>query len=437
MERPSFYQRYAAVIKMGTLSILILLLLIPQVMVQDVIRERQTNQEEVERDIASRWGLSQTVTGPIITIPYQDTSYSANIHILPKELNISGELDTALLHRAIYEVMTYKTDLQIEGSFDVSIVESLGLDPKNIQWQKASLSLGISDLKGIQERIRVTWDSNEFNMNPGIDQRQNFSQGVSAPVTIMPHDMVNFTITLPIKGSDRLAFVPVGEMTRIKLTSACPNPSFDGDIIPVDRDVNSNGFSAEWKVLNINRPFPQVYLDRTYDIQETTLGVSLRVNIDHYLKSMRSAKYAILMIAMTFITFFFMEVMNKKKIHPIQYILIGLVLVVFYVLLLSLSEQNNIGFDLAYLIASSAVISLVTFYTYSALGSVRKGGVIFSILTVLYGFIYIILQMAEQSLLVGSIGLFLFLAAVMITSRKVDWYKIGMRDEDGPSKSIE
>jgi inner membrane protein len=436
--KPSFYQRYAAIIKMATLGILVLLLLIPQVMIQDVIMERKRNQEEVKQEISSKWGHGQTVSGPIVSIPYlayiknsygQTEEITRQIHLLPENLSIEGNLDTSLLKRSIYKVIAYKTDLKITGNFISNEINDLGISPNKIMWNKANISIGINDLTGIQDRITMNWGSQSFDFNPGLENKDNFRSGVSAPVRINRNDSIDFDLTLSIKGSDFIRFIPVGKVTDINLTSSCPNPSFDGNFLPVDRKVDKNGFMSKWKVLHLNRNFPQAWTDGNQDIDQAWFGVTLKLDIDPYLKTMRSAKYAILFIAMTFLSFFFIEILNKKKIHPIQYILIGLVLVVFYTLLLSLSEQESIGFDWAYLISSLAVIVLITVYTASVLQSRQKTGIIFTVLAVLYAFIYIIIQMAEQSLLFGSIGLFLFLAAVMIISRKIDWYNIGIKDK--------
>jgi len=433
--KPTFSERYSAIIKMVMIGVLVLLLLIPSFMVQDIIRERERNQEDVKREISSKWGQGQTVTGPIITVPYKVTrdivdgkrrTETRHIHILPSDLEIDGDIDTSLLHRSIYDVIAYATELKVKGSFDGSELLKMGSIPASAEWENATLNLGISDLTGVQDRIHVKWGEDTFDFNPGVDNRDNFRSGVSAPIAFNKDNKIDFSFMLNLKGSEYLNFIPVGKETKVNLSSKCPNPNFQGSFLPNDREVSESGFTAEWKVLHLNRNYPQVWTNNDQQIEGSAFGVELRLDVDPYQKTMRSAKYAILFIAMTFLTFFFIEILGKKRIHPIQYILIGLVLILFYVLLLSMSEQ--FGFNVAYFIGSLAVILLVTIYTASVLRSNKQSMIMFTILTVLYGFIYIIIQMAEYSLLFGSIGLFLFLAAVMLASRKVDWYNIGLKE---------
>ena len=431
-----FSERYSAIIKMTMIGVLILLLLIPSFMVQDIIREREHNLENVKYDISSKWGQSQTITGPVITIPYTATRdiidgkrriETRYIHLLPSELTISGNIDTSLLSRSIYDVIAYSTKLTIAGKFEGNELKSMNSIPSTTQWDKATLNLGITDLTGVQDRININWGEDSFDFNPGIAVRDILRSGVSAPISFSTSDDIDFSFDLNIKGSESLNFIPVGKETKIDLTSSCPNPNFNGNFLPTERTVSEEGFAANWKILHLNRNYPQAWKNGEQSLESSIFGVELMLNVDPYQKTMRSAKYAILFIAMTFLTFFFIEILGKKRIHPIQYILIGLVLILFYVLLLSISEQ--LGFNIAYFLGSLAVIILITIYTASVLKSNMQSMIMFTILTVLYGFIYIIIQLAEYSLLFGSIGLFLFLAAVMLASRKVDWYSIGLKED--------
>ncbi|MFT4598875.1 MAG: inner membrane protein [Bacteroidia bacterium] len=431
--KPTFSEKYSAIIKMVMIGVLILLLLIPAYMVQDVIHEREENQTNVKQEISSKWGQGQTLTGPIVSIPYEidvvedrPRTITKYIHLLPSELTIEGDVDTTLLSRSIYDVIAYTARLKVSGKFDGSELLKMGGIPSSADWENATLNIGITDLTGVQDRIQVKWGNDTFNFNPGVDNRDNYRSGVSAPISFSADKKMDFSFDLNLKGSEYINFVPVGKETKVSLTSKCPNPNFHGSFLPTKRSVDDDGFSGEWKVLHLNRNYPQAWDDTNQQIENSAFGVEMMLDVDPYQKTMRSAKYAILFIAMTFLTFFFIEILGKKRIHPIQYILIGLVLILFYVLLLSMSEQ--FGFNVAYFIGALAVILLVTIYTASVLRSNQQSMIMFTILTVLYGFIYIIIQMAEYSLLFGSIGLFLFLAAVMIASRKVDWYNIGLKE---------
>jgi inner membrane protein len=212
----------------------------------------------------------------------------------------------------------------------------------------------------------------------------------------------------------------VGKQTDIELNSDWPDPSFEGSFLPNIRNINEAGFSANWKVLNLNRSYPQQWIGNKYSIDESSFGVKLLLPVDHYQKSLRSVKYAIMFIALTFLIFFFTEILNKKRIHPIQYLLVGLGLSIFYTLLVSLSEQ--ISFNLAYLIASLSIIFLITAYSYSMLKNIKLTAIVAFVLIVLYVFLFTVIQLQDYSLLLGSVGLFLALATVMYLSRKVDWY---------------
>jgi len=435
--QPTFTEKYSAIIKMVMIGVLVILLLLPSYLVQQLIREREQNQDQVKREISSKWGAQQRLAGPVISIPYNHyitdndsktrRSTKQYIHLMPSTLKVKGTVDTSMLSRSIYKVIAYTSDLEIEGTFDGEELNTIADLPSNADWDNATINFGLSDLTGIQDEINLQVNEQTIKFNPGMDDRSLFHSGVSAPISISPEGKISFNFKLKLKGTESIEFLPVGKETRVSLHSACPNPNFYGTFLPADRDVTEKGFDAEWKVLHLNRNYPQAWAHNGHDIDYSAFGVELMLDVDPYQKTMRSAKYAILFIAMTFLTFFFIEVLSKKKIHPIQYILIGLVLILFYVLLLSISEQ--LGFNWGYFIGSSAVVLLITIYTASVLQSNKKSMVMFAILTTLYGFIFIIIQMAEYSLLFGSIGLFLFLAAVMLASRKVDWYNIGLKEK--------
>src|SRR5690606_38349357 len=184
----------------------------------------------------------------------------------------------------------------------------------------------------------------------------------------------NFSLSLDLKGSEFLYFVPVGKETNINVTSAWQNPSFDGAFLPDQREIGDNGFTANWKVLHLNRNFPQQWTGSGYQISSAAFGVNLLLPIDSYQKSMRSVKYAILFIGLTFLIFFFIEMLHKKSVHPFQYVLIGLALCIFYTLLVSISEYSN--FNIAYLVASIMTIGLVTAYTYSVFDSKKLAALV-------------------------------------------------------------
>ena len=227
-------------------------------------------------------------------------------------------------------------------------------------------------------------------------------------------------MNIKIKGSEMLHFVPLGGNSHYSLTSDWPSPSFDGSNLPSERKVTETGFTAAWNFNKANLPFGTVLNDFKFDRSALAFGVTMVEPADQYAKTNRSIKYAILIIGLTFSLFFIIELMQRKPIHPVQYVLIGLALVIFYSLLLAISEF--LAFDHAYLIASAATILLIGLYAKAHFRSWKSAGIFSGVLTLLYGFIFVLIRLEDTALLVGSIGLFIILALTMYGSKKVNWY---------------
>ena len=442
-------------VKIGTIVIIGLLLLIPRNMIKELIHERQQRQTDAIYDVSSKWGYEQTITGPVLAIPYTETTYIGQekekryrkvirgtkyLYVLPEELKITGDLRPQKRHRGIYEIAVYNSNLKIEGRFDKLNFDELGIPRRNMLFDRAVLLLGISDLRGIQNQVKVQWDNKTLSFNPGTVTKDVIASGVNTSVPMMANDSTpgvphNFTINLNLNGSQKLFFVPVGKTTDIKLTSNWPNPSFKGAFLPDNQEVSKDGFKAHWNVLHLNRNFPQQWTGPTKELNRWDFGVNLLIPVDHYQKSLRAVKYAILFIVLTFMVFFFVEVTRKVFIHPVQYILVGSALIIFFTLLVSISEQTN--FNFAYIISALATLALVTAYVKSILKSNQLAGLIGGILAILYTFIFIIIQLQDYALLIGSIGLFIILALVMYFSRKIDWYNLYNEDNQDSKELTE
>lgn len=438
----SFTERYGSLLKMTAIGILILLFLIPTSMIKDLIRERQENQENVIREVAGTWGDAQYVGGPVISVPYWGKVEDGNgrtklmkqyLHIMPDDLKIKGNLASKPLKRSIYEIAVYKSDIELAGNF---IIQPDALDQMSVSdllWNEAVMWIEIFDLKGVKNELIITVNGKKYAFSPGLKTKSLANSGVSMPFPISSDDLgksFDFKLEMQLNGSQQIQFYPLGKTTTVSLESNWPSPNFHGAFSPENRKVlkQNKGFTADWKVLHLNRNFSQVFRESDQSYQEYAFGVTLHQPVDQYQKSMRSVKYAILFITLTFLVFFFTEVINKKAIHPIQYIMIGLALVVFFTLLISMAE--HIGFDLSYLIAATAIVLLITFYTKAVLKSNKLSAFMATVLVVLYGFIYTIIQLEDYALLFGSVGLFLFLAVMMIASRKIDWYDISRKEEN-------
>lgn len=436
--KTSFWQRYSAMIKMALVGILVLLLLIPSMMIRELIRERKYNQQEVINEVADKWGREQVISGPIISIPFVLNRANQNAvmeyaHFLPETFTVSGKLKTEYRYRNIFKVIGYRADILISGKLSKPELGSFGRQIQaNMDTTGVIIQLPVSDLKGIKDRVILEIDGKAYEMNPGLAVHDISSSGLWCKIALGDIFKNKTTADYQIKlgkldGTQRISFLPIGKETSVKLTSNWNSPSFDGSFLPETRNIKDSGFLATWKILNLNRNFPQQFYGSNSSLQQSEFGVSLIQPVDHYLLSERSAKYAILFISLTFLTFFFSEITNNRKIHPIQYILIGLALVLFFSLLLSLSEQ--IGFDNAYFVAASGIILMIVFYAQSILKNIRITSIIGGVLVLLYGFIYIILQLENMALLFGSLGLFVILGLVMYISRKIDWYNVGVKKE--------
>lgn len=449
-------------LKIFIIGFLIFILMIPTGMIALLVNERQDRQEEAVREVSEKWGSAQTITGPVLSVPYNKNMESvvngvkSNIsvvqyaHFLPNKLMVDGKINPETRKRGIYEVVVYNSELKLSGEFVAPDFNKWGIKMEDVMFDKAFVSVGIPDMRGVKENINLLWDNSELAFMPGIETKDVLVSGVSVVVpNISDNKNHAFSLNLSLNGSRDLMFSPIGKETEVKITSSWTDPSFQGAFLPNNYEINDNGFTADWKVLELNRNFPQSFLGsasfesnlpinngqyekfaaslQSGDFGSSNFGVRLLIPADEYQKTVRALKYAILTLALTFLVLFFFEALRKKKVHPMQYILIGLALSLFYVLLLSLAEY--IGFDLAYLLSSVATVGLIKLYSKSIFKAWTPAVIESSILAFIYVFIYVILQLEDFSLLVGSIGLFVILASIMYASRKIDWYNLGSSEE--------
>ena len=433
--------------KLGLIGFLTLLLLIPSFMVQDLITERQNRQQEVIREISDKWSGSQLVQGPILVLPYKttvmekdsDTQKSGsreiltNIYILPEILNISSKANPELLHRGIFDAVVYNSQIKVSGTFSQLELKKSGIDPAMIQWEQAKVDIGLSDLKGLKNNPVIRLGNQNYEVEPDFTSLKLFSNNL----VILPNlgseksTALNFSFDLDLRGSERLSFLHLGKNTIVKIEGEWNDPSFTGRYLPDERSVSGKTFSATWKMPYYNRPYPQQWIEENTVLNTTdtlvkesntsdsraVFGVNFLLPVDQYQKTIRTAKYAFLVILLSFLSLFFTELLIKQRVHFLQYVLIGAAMTIYYILLLSLSEQ--VGFNLAYIIASAATAGLIGTFIWSLLKN-RKVALLFAgILTMFYSFIFVILQLQDLALLVGSIGLFLIVALLMYLSQKI------------------
>jgi len=461
------FLHYSVTLRVVIIGVISLLLLIPVSMVRSVISEREYTRQNAIAEISQKWGESQTIAGPVLSVPYksfyinekqQRISLIEYAHFLPEELSIAGNVNPEIRSRGIFDAVVYSSNLHFSGNFKQPDVKILGINNADAMWEDAFVSVGIPDMRGIKNEVALVWNDTIYEFKPGVETDEvlrgnsslggaihsgsyyeeeikvsstagkNESSGISVAVPIVngaknSKGEYSFVFDLSLNGSQSLQYVPLGKTTKVEISSPWGTPSFDGAFLPDSREVTDEKFTASWEVLDLNRNYPQSWIGNKYDVYSSAFGVNLLIPVDEYQESTRSAKYALLVIMLTFMVFFFSEIFNKKRIHPIQYLLVGLALVLFYSLLISFSEV--LGFDLAYLISSSATIGLVFLYSRAILPTSRMSYIQGFILVFLYLFVYMILQLEDYALLAGSVGLFLILSIIMYLSRKIDWYEVG------------
>ncbi len=436
--------KYNIYLKIFAIVVIGLLLMIPAMMVMGLINERKNTQMAAIDEVSSKWGYQQTLNGPYISIPYnkylKETDKKTNIdklikvteylHILPSELKIDGNLKPEKRNRSIYEVVVYNTGINFSGKFPKFDPKEFDIPISDIDFSKAVLEMGITDLRGIEKQIELNINGNKLPFNPGVISNDILSSGINSGINYRTdnNSEMNFSFNLDLRGSQVLNFTPVGKTTDVTMKSTWNNPSFSGAFLPDKRNIADSGFSANWNILHLNRNYPQSWTGSKYSTNESVFGIDLLLPVDNYQKATRAVKYAILFIGFTFLVFFFIEVLNKVFIHPVQYILVGTALVIFFALLLSISEY--ISFDFAYIISAISTLLLIALYIKAILKNNSLTILISSILFILYSFIFIIIQLQDYALLIGSIGIFLILALVMYFSRKIDWYNLNLREEE-------
>lgn len=442
-EPKTFFQSTTA--KMIMVGFLTLVLLIPLFFVQDLIAERSQRKNEVTREVSNLWGSDIQFYGPILKIPYTsydnynvtDTKTGATTiqkkattnyaYFFPNELtNSSKIMKNESLKRGIFNPIVFTANMNFKGNFTSPDFGKLNIAPENILWDKASIIVKTTNLKSIKSELKVELNSQKLSFEPQNNDKTDYSllsTSVFDYKSLATNDKINFNFNIVYNGSNSLKFVPIGKVTNVSIDSDWQSPSFEGTFASNDttKSISATGFHADWKVLDINRTFSQQYSNVLPDLDDYLFGVKLIETVDEYQQNERVSKYGFLVIGLTFLIFFLIQSISKINIHIFQYSMIGIALIMFYTLLISITEHSS--FSLAYGISGIAVVALITLYSVSILKNKKFPMFIATSLSVLYAFIFVIIQMEDYALLAGSIGLFFILAAVMYFSRKIDWSK--------------
>jgi inner membrane protein len=429
-------------IKLIFIGVLIIVLLIPSSLVQNLITERANRQDDMMKDVSDKWSGSQVIKGPVLIIPYKtqvkfvDASQKEstrevieNLYILPNNLHIKAALTTQILHRGIFDVAVYNSIVKVSGNFSKADLNSLSLTPDQLLLNKARITFSISDLKGLKNNPVIKAGGQTLTAEPIFDNTSLFGSGLQTNIDIssIQNGEVPFEYSLDLKGSQALSFLHLGKTTDVEASGTWSSPSFDGRYLPDERKVDSKGFTARWRMLYYNRPFPQQWvnndtlLSNDKKLGDAVFGIKLRLPVDQYQKTMRTSKYSLLIIMLTFISLFLTEVIRKQRIHIFNYVLVGAAMIIYYSLLLSFSEQ--IGYNWAYLVASVSTVALVAVFIASLLKNKMAALLFAFILSVFYVFIFVIIQLEDLALMIGSIALFIIVAVLMYFSRKINWDK--------------
>ncbi|WP_411893718.1 cell envelope integrity protein CreD [Winogradskyella sp. A2] len=428
--------------RMIIVGVLIMVLLIPLTYVNILIEERSYRQQDVVREINTKWGNDVIIYGPILKVPYKtyteisklnektksyikETKTHINYaYIFPEELTTDANVNSKSLYLGNFESAVFTANIQLNGRFNTVDLSTKGIKSKDIIWDKATMLFKTTNLKGIKTEMAIQLNGNNYpfetNFNENsphqLDELETNFIGKS-----LLQNTFKFNMNVTYDGSEQIKLIPVGKTTTMTMESNWADPGFIGNYSPNDetRSITEDGFKVDWKVLSVNRAFSQQYLKKLPNLHQFAFGTKFVVLVDEYQKSERSAKYGFLVIGLTFLLFFLIQTLSKINIHPFQYLMIGIALIMFYTLLVSISEHSN--FLKAYLIAGVSVVLLITLYSKSILKTLKFPIFIGLSLTALYAFIYVIIQLENYALLVGSIGLFIILAIVMFVSRKIDW----------------
>ena len=430
-------------LKAALIGVIVLLLLIPLEMLRSVVTERAGLREQAYQRVAEGWGGELAVGGPMLIVPTERTIrvdgkeslMRSDVYLLPAKLDadMAVKLDPEPRYVGIYAVPVYLSTLRLQGEFDFTrlqtlVPESAPESGTRFLWSQSRLRLPLNTVGSLREIRQANFAGRQIKLGPatpgmfpGIEVTVDLSELHQTPGAAFDFGAV-------IAGSRAVSILPLGSITSVKLSSDWPHPSFQGSSLPVERSIDDAGFQARWQVLELNRAYGEIWREGNVTeemLRRSAVGVSLFQPVDIYQRGERSVKYAVLFIALTFLAFFAWEQVTRNRLHPLQYLLVGLALSMFYLLLIALSE--HIAFALAYITAATALVLLIGMYLAGALRNVWRGVIAGAAMSLVYGLLYMLVLSENYSLLLGSIILFAALAAVMLATRRVDWY--GLRPE--------
>jgi inner membrane protein len=438
--------RHSLFAKITLIFLITVILAIGLTRIGFLVDERAGRRNSVVDEIAAATARDQTLVGPMLVLPFTrivktlkpsekdenkmievEKRFSDNIYLLPADLDIQATLNTERVRRSLYHAVVFGASIAIKGRFSS---EGGLLKPgpnEQITFGDPRLIVGISDPRGILRAPVLTWGEQRRDFLPGTAE-EKMPNGIQAHIgglNLQGPWSAEFAFSLDLRGTQSFDLAPVGDTTRISVRGGWPHPSFYGQFLPESREVTAAGFSAVWSTTRLatnmsHQLFEHLRNDRPLD---TLIGLRFMDPTDSYVQTDRAIKYGLLFVGLTFVAFFLFEILKRLAIHPFQYGLTGVALVLFYLLLLSLSE--HLDFGIAYAIATAACVALLAYYLVYVLGSVVRGASFGALLAAVFGVLYVLISLEDHALLAGSVTLFGCLALVMVLTRKVDWYQLG------------
>ena len=443
MKIPVNVSSRSASVKVAIIGFLTLVLLIPLGMIKGVIFDRQNIESVTVLDIRNSWGGDQTISGPVLRLPYKiekETVYGAPyseekvVHILAEELQITADVATDVRYRGLHKVPVFSADISISARIDLDALDTLGIAAEQVTWSGAEIFFGVSDPQAISKIPVVLANGTEINFTTsgtGIEGlASHLSAEVGRPLSAArsESDLV-LDISVAVNGSGSLQFVPLAENASVTMSANWASPSFTGRQLPAAREIREDGFDASWHATSLGRKLPAIWIDShaaQVGAGQDAFGARFIQPLGLYQLIERATKYAVLFVGLTFVTYFLIEITSNLKLHPLQYLLVGLANTLFYMLLLSLAE--HVGFDVAYGVSALASAALISGYSAAILVRRARAVVMAAVLTGLYALLYLTLKAESFALLAGSIGLWVVLAAVMYLTRHINWYAAGDPD---------
>jgi inner membrane protein len=420
--------------KVFMIGLIVLLLMIPLMMLKGLISERTGMRDQAYRTVADGWGGRVTTGGPMLRVPFDTTEKDKDgkvvvtrhqLYVLPTKLSIDAKIEeeTEPRHVGIYKVPVYQVRLTLRGGFIGKAIADSAEYTGDYHWDQARLRLPLSDVRTVRELSLARLGATELKFTPA--DRGAYS-AIEADVDLsrlLTEENIEFAIDIKLAGSQALSLLPLAAVTDVQVQSTWPHPQFQGAFLPAERTITDKGFTASWQVLELNRNFRQSWINGDVDDNQllaAAFGVELFQSVDVYQRSERAVKYALMFVALTFLSFYAWELLSGTAIHPMQYLFIGLALSTFYLLLIALSE--HMAFVIAYWLGAGALVALLGSYIAGAFSSSKQGALVASLMALVYGLLYMLVLSESYALLMGAIALFTVLAVVMLATRRVKWY---------------